>query len=165
MQIIIGLVTIFVIWVGILLFKHLKEDVDMPPPKSIVDMGNFFMSNANSVLLVVFFIFGVIIIANLYDWNFNPPEDKTVTDVVTYENMDNIGSLCDSKNSKADIEQDCNSLTEGNCKSVGCCIYLNNEKCVSGNQHGPQFQTDQNGERIQVDNYYYKEKCYGKCPQ
>ena len=45
------------------------------------------MSNANSVLLVVFFIFGVIVIGALYDWNFDPPVEKEVTNVVTYEGM------------------------------------------------------------------------------
>ena len=164
MQIVIGLVTLFVLWVGILLFKHLKQDTG-PPPKAIADVGVFLMSNANSVLLVIFFIFGVIVIGALYDWNFDPPVEKEVTNVVTYEGMSNkdIGSLCSSSNSKNEIEANCNKLTETNCKSVGCCVYLNNEKCVSGNQHGPQFSTDSDGKKIDVDNYYFKNKCYGKC--
>ena len=164
MQIVIGLVTLFVLWVGILLFKHLREDAG-PPPKALEDMGNFLLNNGNSVLLVIFFIFGVIVIGSLYDWNFDPPVKKTVTEEITYEGMSNkdIGSLCSSTNSKNEIEANCNKLTETNCKSVGCCVYLNNEKCVSGNQNGPQFSTDSNGNKINVDNYYFKNKCYGKC--
>ncbi len=164
MQIVIGLVTLFVLWVGLLLLKHLKEDAG-PPPKALADLGYFLVNNANSVLLVIFFIFGVIAIGALYDWNFDPPVEKKVTNVVTYEGMSNkdIGSLCSSSNSKNEIEANCNKLTETNCKSVGCCVYLNNEKCVSGNQHGPQFSTDSDGKKIDVDNYYFKNKCYGKC--
>jgi len=164
MQIVIGLVTLFVLWVGLLLLKHLKEDAG-PPPKALEDLGKFLLDNANSVLLVIFFIFGVIVIAALYDWNFDPPVEKEVNEVVTYEGMSNkdIGNMCSSSNSKNEIESNCNKLTETNCKSVGCCVYLNNEKCVSGNQNGPQFSTDSNGNNINVDNYYYKNKCYGKC--
>ena len=66
-------------------------------------------------------------------------------------------------NSKNEIEESCSKLTETNCKSVGCCVYLNNEKCVSGNQHGPQFLSDSDGNKINVDNYYFKNKCYGNC--
>ena len=88
MQIVIGLVSLFVLWIGIFLFKHLKQDTG-PPPKAMADVGNFLMSNANSVLLVVFFIFGVIVIGALYDWNFDPPVEKEVTNVVTYEGMSN----------------------------------------------------------------------------
>ena len=41
MQIVIGLVTLFVLWVGILLlFKHLKQDTG-PPPKAMAELGNF----------------------------------------------------------------------------------------------------------------------------
>lgn len=163
MQIVIGLVTLFVLCVGILLFKHLKENVG-PPPKALTEIGTFLLSNANSILLVLFFIFGVIIIASLYDWNFNPTEEKTVTNVVTYENMENkSGSLCSSSNSKHDTEMNCNKLTKDNCNSVNCCVYTSNEKCVSGNQHGPTFSTDKDGKPINVDNFYYKNECHGKC--
>ena len=132
MQIVIGLVTLFVLWVGILLFKHLKQDTG-PPPKAISDVGTFLMTNANSVLLVIFFIFGVIVIGALYDWNFDPPVKKEVTNVVTYEGMSNkdVGNLCSSSSSKQEIEENCSKLTETNCKSVGCCVYLNNEKQFS----------------------------------
>ena len=32
-----------------------------------------------------------------------------------------------------------------------------------GNQHGPQFLSDSDGNKINVDNYYFKNKCYGNC--
>ena len=40
MQIIIGLVTIFVLCIGLLLFKHLKENTG-PPPKALRDVFGF----------------------------------------------------------------------------------------------------------------------------
>jgi hypothetical protein len=35
---------------------------------------------------------------------------------------------------------------------------------VGGSKDGPTYQT-KNGEKINIDYYYYKEKCFGKCPK
>ncbi len=162
MQIIIGLVTIFVLCIGLLLFKHLKENTG-PPPKALRDVFGFVMANGNSIFLVLLFIFGVIVISSIYDWNFNPETHKELKKVITYETMDNMTqSFCQSHSSSKDLEPSCNRLTQTNCNSVGCCVFLNNEKCVAGNQHGPtHLGTSDN--LIKVDNYYFKNKCYGNC--
>jgi len=62
-------------------------------------------------------------------------------------------------------EQDerCKKLTKSNCKQVDCCILLNGAKCVAGNSQGPSFKTDTN--TAGNDYYYFKNKCYGKCPK
>ena len=53
----------------------------------------------------------------------------------------------------------CNTLTEYNCKRVGCCVFTSQNKCVSGNRAGPNYDP------LQIDYYYYKNKCYGmNCP-
>lgn len=53
----------------------------------------------------------------------------------------------------------CNTLTEYNCKRVGCCVFTSQNKCVSGNRSGPNYEIPQ------IDYYYYKNKCYGSnCP-
>ena len=163
MQIIIGLVTIFIICIGLLLFKHLKENTG-PPPQALTEVAGFLMNNVNSIFLVLLFIFGVIVVASIYDWNFNPEVTKEITNEITYENLNNMEeSFCDAHKTKTDLKPSCGELSETNCNSVGCCVFLNNEKCVSGNQNGPQFLSDSDGNKINVDNYYFKNKCYGNC--
>ena len=60
-------------------------------------------------------------------------------------------------------EQACNELTKENCQSSDCCVFLNGKKCVAGNANGPVYRSDEKGNIIDVDNYYFKSKCYGKC--
>ena len=56
-------------------------------------------------------------------------------------------------------------LTKENCNVTSCCIWLNQDKCVAGNELGPTFLTDENKKKINVDYFYYKNKCIGKgCP-
>ena len=156
MQIVIGFVTIFIISIGFLLFKHLKENISAPP-NELKDISGFLASNIDSILLVMLFIFGIIIITTLYDWNLNTiPNDKNKKKKLIYESMTPKMSFC-SNTSKKDLKPLCEQLSENNCNSVGCCVFLNNEKCVPGNKHGPTFLNDK------VDNYYYKNKCYGNC--
>jgi hypothetical protein len=62
------------------------------------------------------------------------------------------------------LESECNELSKENCSKVSCCGYLNNTKCVNGNQFGPTFRSDNNGKNINIDTYYYMNKCLGpKC--
>ncbi len=162
MQIIIGLVTIFIICIGLLLFKHLKENTG-PPPQALTEVAGFLMNNVNSIFLVLLFIFGVIVVASIYDWNFNPEVTKEITNEITYENLNNMEeSFCDAHKTKTDLKPSCGELSETNCNSVGCCVFLNNEKCVPGNKHGPvHLGTEDN--LIKIDNYFFKNKCYGNC--
>ena len=77
-------------------------------------------------------------------------------------NLNPVSDFC--KSSSASLKESCAKLTKKNCNSTSCCIVLNGEKCVAGNQDGPTFKTD-SGEDITVDYYYYQNKCYGNsCP-
>ena len=79
--------------------KCFRKVVPLPRLKIIPDVHSRHFGPVK--LLVIFFIFGVIVIAAIYDWNFDPPVEKDVTSVVTYETMsNNVGSLCSSSNSK-----------------------------------------------------------------
>lgn len=83
-----------------------------------------------------------------------------------------------------DLEESCRKLSENVCSSTSCCVYMiakkgvqgginrqnnNNEYrggvCVSGNQSGPTYHTNNDGTTRDIDYYYYKGKCYGtNCP-
>jgi hypothetical protein len=78
-----------------------------------------------------------------------------------------VDSFCDVlSGDPADLQSKAASLTESNCKSAKCTVWLtkknNQSGCVVGNSMGPTFLT-QGGEKIDVDHYYYMNKCYGNC--
>lgn len=88
-----------------------------------------------------------------------PPEpNKPSTSI----NLSPVSDFC--KSSSDSLKESCGKLTKKNCNATSCCIVLNGEKCVAGNQDGPTFKTN-SGEDITVDYYYYQNKCYGNsCP-
>jgi hypothetical protein len=63
------------------------------------------------------------------------------------------------------LEKQCDQLTKSNCKSSPCCVFVDNHKCVAGGANGPTFETKPNGSKINMDYYYYQNKCYGDCPK
>jgi len=106
-------------------------------------------------------------------------KNKVVTKVITVEGFDtkddsedainnendtentnnNIYSdgLCDKYASQPHIlNKQCNALTETNCKATSCCGWLNNESCVSGDESGPTFQSN-NGKEINIKKWNYKQ--------
>ena len=54
-------------------------------------------------------------------------------------------------------------LTNNNCMNTNCCILANGKKCMAGNKEGPIFFSDKMNNKINIDYYYYKQKCIGKC--
>jgi hypothetical protein len=62
-----------------------------------------------------------------------------------------------------DINKRCKKLNSKKCKTVDCCVLLNGAKCVAGNKQGPSFEDDKS--TAGDDYYYFKNKCYGKCPK
>jgi len=129
------------------------------------------------LILITALIFSLLLLFNIKGWNLNVPDvQKTLLGTVTMESMENkedieselnsmklnqLDSFCENhRESGSALNKSCNKLTQDNCNSTSCCVWLNNEKCVAGAEDGPTFQT-QNGKKIDVDNYYYKNKCYG----
>ena len=68
-----------------------------------------------------------------------------------------------SDNNLEDINKKCKKLTKKKCTTVDCCILLNGNKCIAGNKQGPSYDVDIN--TAGNDYYYFKNKCYGKCPK
>lgn len=80
--------------------------------------------------------------------------------------IDNKDAFCNStKNDKSELERKCGNLTKNNCKDIDCCVLLNGAKCVTGDVHGPTFESDHKSDKPGDDYWYYKGQCYGdKCP-
>ena len=144
---------------------------------------DFLRSDVLNIFIGVIVIFALIIFIEVSNLNLNPDQsNKKVVQVVNIEalqnnmkdkkekveppntsiNLNPVSDFC--KSSSASLKESCAKLTKKNCNSTSCCIVLNGEKCVAGNQDGPTFKTD-SGEDITVDYYYYQNKCYGNsCP-
>lgn len=95
---------------------------------------------------------------------------KNLLNVITIEGFDksnifisNSQAFC-KFNKGFNLEEACNHLTESNCNGTSCCIWAS--KCRAGNAKGPLFNSNTNGKTIQLDKYYFQNKCYGsKCPE
>jgi len=143
----------------------------------------FSRSNILNIFIGVIVIFALIIFIQVSNLNLNPdPQNKKVVQVVNIEALQNnmkdkkdelekpntsinlspVSDFC--KSSSDSLKKSCAKLTKKNCNATSCCIMLNGEKCVAGNQDGPTFKTN-SGKDINVDYYYYQNKCYGnRCP-
>jgi hypothetical protein len=130
-------------------------------------------NNMLNIFICVFIIFGIIVLLDISGMNLNTKEaPKKLIQTVTIESMHNINvpsmdkheDFCKAhEGATSELEKSCNKLTKNNCNEVSCCVYLNGNKCVAGNARGPIYKTETTGEKINVDYYYYKNKCYGNC--
>ena len=75
-------------------------------------------------------------------------------------------AFCEShRGSSGTLDKSCEKLTNGNCNSTSCCVWTSDKKCAAGNEKGPTFNTNANGQTNQLDYYYFEGKCYGtNCP-
>jgi len=74
--------------------------------------------------------------------------------------------FCETYRGKSnELEGECNNLAESSCNRTDCCVWTSNSKCSAGGMNGATFKTDQSGNMITIDHYYYKNKCYGNCKQ
>uniref|UniRef100_A0A6C0IEH6 Uncharacterized protein n=1 Tax=viral metagenome TaxID=1070528 RepID=A0A6C0IEH6_9ZZZZ len=128
------------------------------------------------VFIMVLLIFSIILFIKSIGINFNAKEyPKQLLQVVTIEGFDNLNTSLITNKSDAfcknhignsnTLNESCNKLSHKNCNTTSCCILTSNNKCVAGNKDGPIFNTDKKGKTINLDYYYYQNKCYGnKCP-
>jgi hypothetical protein len=138
-------------------------------------MDSFFIN----VFIVVIIIFIILFFINIYQIKYGkpiPPKPQ-LKEVVTIETMSNpnptnldlgldfnpLNSFCKSHTGSSDkLNISCGKLTNANCNAVDCCVLLNSNKCVAGSIDGPTYQTTPDGKNINIDYYYYHNKCYGK---
>jgi hypothetical protein len=65
------------------------------------------------------------------------------------------------------LEEKCNALHNSSCKASSCCVLAKfsggKTKCMAGTKLGPTYMSDEKLNMHEIDNYYYQNKCYGKC--
>lgn len=132
------------------------------------------------ILIICLLFFALTsIIMNTLGINLNIEEHpKKLIQVITMEAFQkqekdqkgNISSGADAfcqsyKGNSGNLNTACGNLTNKNCNATSCCILTSDQKCVAGNADGATYNTDSNGKTINLDYYYYQNKCYGdKCP-
>lgn len=92
------------------------------------------------------------------------------TNNMTYSNnleFNNKYGFCENnKNELGNItlEERCNNLDGNICASTNCCVLFGGQKCVAGNEKGPNSKKNYYDITIKnKDFYYYQGKCYGNC--
>ena len=136
-------------------------------------LRTFLRTQGAYIIMVVVIFFTLLTLFSILGVTFTPIQDKhiqkvvTVDEVVTIESFDSDFSdgLCEKHSDEPhEIEEKCKALTEDNCNSTSCCVWLNGEKCVSGNRHGPTYHTDGDKD-IDVSYFHHKNTCTGDCPK
>lgn len=131
------------------------------------------------IIGLLFFALTSIII-NTLGINLNIDNNpKKLIKVITMEAFENqkdqdkkgiisssANAFCQSyKGNSGNLNTACGILTNQNCNATSCCILTSDKKCVAGNADGATYNTNSNGKTINLDYYYYQNKCYGdKCP-
>ena len=95
--------------------------------------------------------------------NANANETLSIPENDLSQNLSDITgeSLCSIYASKPEeLNNKCGELTEKNCNSTSCCLWLNGQKCVSGSANGPTFRTT-GGKNIDIKYYSYKNNLVG----
>ena len=86
-----------------------------------------------------------------------PTDNGAIYNDIEDLGLDSTGSFCNyygKDNNK--LETACSSLTQNNCNTVNCCVYLNGKKCVAGDQSGPVFNGQATG-----NSWSYLNQMYG----
>lgn len=90
----------------------------------------------------------------------NPMIDMMAEKEFKKLDLDPTTSFCEQQTNGIKLQQECSMLTGTKCGETSCCVWANG-KCAAGNSSGTIFKTDKFGEPINVDTYYYQNKCYG----
>jgi hypothetical protein len=119
---------------------------------------DFIRENLTMIMLIVFVVFGLLLIINIKDIDLNPPkpESKLVQQVTveTFTSSNSTTSFTEDNTvlqpsdsfcksylgNSSELNVSCGLLTETNCSKTSCCVY-NNNKCVAGDkQNGPTYK-------------------------
>ena len=116
------------------------------------------------ILIIIVFLY-ICVFTNILHFSFFPKKySESMNTINTSLTSDKYDDFCKIHQGKSDVlEKSCNKLTYENCNKVSCCVHINGNKCVSGSNTGAIYKTEKNGEKINVDYYYYKNKCSGNC--
>lgn len=143
---------------------------------------DYIIKNIVDVLLIASILFVILIFVVKYNITIkDKQEGLTVKDAIK-----KIENGEDNTNDTVDIEDDelnqfckvnegqthilegkCNALHNSSCKASSCCVLAKfsggKTKCMAGSKLGPTYMSNEKQNMYDIDNYYYQNKCYGKC--
>ena len=134
------------------------------------------LKNFKVLTLIIFFLFFIFLSLILFKNNilfyFNKSRLNIFYEGLTNQNDSSIiinknDAFCKTELNLggSNLEKSCKKLTQNNCNSLSCCIWTNENKCTSGNENGPIFNTETNGKTKNLKYYYFQNKCFGEnCP-
>ena len=117
-------------------------------------------------LLITIIIFKVAMVFLIDSQGCLQESMKTRPIDVTTSLEDSFCRFYDSNDSAQDLNDACGKLAKGNCTNIKCCVWgqkTGESKCYAGDKTGPTFKSDNQGNKMDVDSYYYMNKCYGNC--
>ena len=125
-----------------------------------------------AILIVAVTMIGMMVYFGMIGFDLTPVQDKYVSKIVDVEGFDNLNlenGFCKShQGNRAELNKSCGELTKDSCMITDCCVYANmngEDKCFSGDEHGPTFRRNSDGKTYDIDYYYFKNKCFGRgCP-
>lgn len=137
----------------------------------IENIGNLLPA----ILIVSVIMIGMIVYFGMVGFDLTPIKDTYVEKIVDVEGFDTLNldlekGFCKShEGNRSELNKSCGELTKNSCVATDCCVYAKmngEEKCFSGDEHGPTFRRNKDGKTHDIDYYYFKNKCYGKeCPE
>ena len=126
---------------------------------------NFFI-NIFIVMIIIFIIllFNTFFSKTIVETLKNSPDKKPYKKPPDMSiNMSISTDFC--KSNLGSLKQSCSKLTNNNCNMTSCCVVVNGKKCAAGSKNGPTYKTE-SGKNLNIDYYYYQNKCYGNsCPR
>ena len=112
------------------------------------------------IAFVVFIIPQIMYPDHLYFLNRIIKEGFNDFDI---DDMSGEKSFCRQYKSTPHIlNEQSNVLTKSSCMNTDCTAWTSNEMCVAGSLDGPVYR-NKDGKPVNIDYYYYMNKCYGKC--
>ena len=183
-----GLGSLIVILSILILFGFYKKSNEILTTQSsnippfIIEAMLFFKNKYHTILYLTLFLFAIILFINIMGYQMDPSAHEHIAKVYTMENFESNNSqtiedntldtrvqngLCTHhEGDSANLELDCNELSETTCNTSNCCGWLKTtdgkSNCVAGTSHGPKYKSNVEGNKLNIDQYYYKNKCYGK---
>lgn len=129
------------------------------------------MESSKVFYVFVFVASTIFILAILSNGTYSSSTGETLVKTVVIEGMEEEegdktmpkleDAFCEpsANSSLFDIDKKCKTLSDKNCSLVGCCVFLNGEKCVGGSSAGPTYLSV-NGENVDVKYYRHKTTVY-----
>lgn len=127
-------------------------------------------------LILCILLISITLYSSIYDVNNSDINTiKNVISIKTVENMENNDDLDDYLNDKYSnfcqnysgdsitLDNICSKMSKSKCNLLPCCVFANidgNDTCVAGNNLGPTYKSDSDGNQLNIKHYTHNNKLY-----